>query len=183
MRADAQRNVDALIEAAREIFAESGVDAPVREITGRAGVGLATFYRHFPDRADLVTAVFRHDVDACAGTAVTLAAEHEPYDALVLWLRDFTGFLRSRRGLAAAVQSGNPDVGPLPAYFRERFEPALAALLTAAADAGTIRGDVDAGEFLSAVKLLCSAGSAATNERMVALLVDGLRYGAPVDAA
>src|SRR4051794_10465985 len=62
VRADAQRNIDALIAAAREVFATSGVDAPVREITTKAGVGLATFYRHFPERSDLATAVFRTDV-------------------------------------------------------------------------------------------------------------------------
>ena len=57
-RADAQRNLDGLLQAAKEVFAVSGVDAPVREIAERAGVGLGTFYRHFPRRADLVAGVF-----------------------------------------------------------------------------------------------------------------------------
>lgn len=162
--------------AAREVFAESGVDAPVREIVRRAGVGLATFYRHFPERSDLVTAVFRHDVDACADAAAVLAAEHEPLEALVRWLRDLTEFVGGRRGLAAAVHSGNPDFDQLPTYFRQRFEPALGSLLSAASDAGEIRGDVDAGELLGAVKRLCSSGDADTNKRMVALLIDGLRW-------
>ena len=178
VRADAQRNIDALVEAAREVFAVSGVDASVREITAKAGVGLATFYRHFPERSDLLTAVFRHDVDACADKAATLAAEHEPLEALVRWLRHLAEFIGGRRGLAVAVHSGNSAFDPLPAYFRQRFEPALAGLLAAAADAGTIRGDVDPGELLSAVKKLCSAGAADGNDRMVALLIDGLRYGA-----
>src|SRR3954471_14562596 len=125
VRADAQRSVDALVDAAREVFLEAGVDAPVRQIARRAGVGLATFYRHFPERSDLVTAVFRHEVDACADTAATLAAEHEPLEALVRWLRRFTEVVGAKRGLAAALHSGNPAFEPLPAYFQQRFEPAL----------------------------------------------------------
>jgi AcrR family transcriptional regulator len=176
IRADAQRNIDALIAAAREVFATSGVDAPVREITAKAGVGLATFYRHFPERSDLATAVFRTDVDARADTAAALAAEHEPMDALVRWLRELTAFLSGMRGLAAAVHSGDPAFGALPSYFRTRFEPALASLLAAAADAGEIRDDVDPGELLMALKQLCSSGDREANERMVALLIDGLRH-------
>ncbi|TDV48728.1 TetR/AcrR family transcriptional regulator [Actinophytocola oryzae] len=178
VRADAQRNIDALVDAAREVFGASGVDAPVREITTRAGVGLATFYRHFPDRADLVSAVYRNEVDSCAAAAATLAATHEPVDALVRWLRRFTAFVGVKRGLATALHSGNPAFEPLPAYFRQNFEPALGSLLTAAAATGEIRGDVAPGELLSAVSRLCAAGDTTVNERMVALLVDGLRYGA-----
>jgi len=179
VRADAQRNIDALVEAAREVFAVSGVDAPVREITGKAGVGLATFYRHFPERSDLVTAVFRHEVDACADTAVTLAAEHEPFEALARWLRRFTGFVGAKRGLAAALHSGNPAFEPLPLYFQQRFEPALGSLLAAAAAAGEIRDDVNPMELLYAISRLCSGGADRTgDDRMVALLIDGLRYGA-----
>jgi AcrR family transcriptional regulator len=180
VRADAQRSIDALVEAAREVFGVSGVDAPVREITGRAGVGLATFYRHFPERSDLVTAVFRHEVDACADTAATLAAAYGPLEALVRWLRRFTEFVGAKRGLAAALHSGNPAFGPLPAYFRQRFEPALGSLLAAATAAGEVRADVDPLELLYAVSRLCSPAGVdhAGDERMVALLIDGLRFGA-----
>jgi AcrR family transcriptional regulator len=180
VRADAQRNINALIDAAREVFTVSGVDAPVREITHRAGVGLATFYRHFPERSDLVTAVFRHEVDACADTAATLAAAYEPLEALVRWLRRFTEFVGAKRGLAAALHSGNPAFEPLPAYFQQRFEPALGSLLAAAAAAGEIRGDVKPLELLHAVSRLCSPADVdhTGDERMVTLLIDGLRYGA-----
>lgn len=180
VRADAQRNIDALINAAREVFRVSGVDAPVREITTKAGVGLATFYRHFPERSDLVTAVFRHEVDACAATAATLAATYEPLEALVRWLRRFTEFVGAKRGLAAALHSGNPAFEPLPAYFQQRFEPALGSLLAAAAAVGEVRADVDPLELLHAVSRLCSPAGVdhAGDERMVALLIDGLRYGA-----
>jgi AcrR family transcriptional regulator len=76
VRADAQRNLDALLQSAKAVFATSGVDAPVREIAERAGVGIGTFYRHFPQRSDLIAAVFRHEIDACAEAASILAAEH-----------------------------------------------------------------------------------------------------------
>jgi AcrR family transcriptional regulator len=180
VRADAQRNIDALIDAAREVFSASGVDAPVREITHAAGVGLATYYRHFPERSDLITAVFRHEVDACADTAATLAATYEPFEALVRWLRRFTEFVGAKRGLATALRSGNPAFDALPAYFQQRFEPALGPLLAAAAAGGEIRADVEPLELLHAVSRLCSPTDVdhAGDERMVTLLIDGLRYGA-----
>ncbi|BBB01541.1 putative TetR family transcriptional regulator [Actinacidiphila reveromycinica] len=177
VRADAQRSRDALVEAAREIFLASGVDAPVREIAGRAGVGLATFYRHFPERSDLVSAVFRHEVDACADEAAVLAARYAPFEALVRWLRRFTGFVGTKHGLSAALHSGNPAFEPLPAYFRLRFTPALRDLLEAATAAGEIRDDVEPLELLYAVSRLCTGGADRTgDERMVTLLIDGLRY-------
>ena len=85
VRADAQRNLDALLEAAKAVFATSGVDAPVREIAEKAGVGIGTVYRHFPQRSDLIAAVFRHEIDACAEAAPLLAAEHAPGEALAKW--------------------------------------------------------------------------------------------------
>jgi AcrR family transcriptional regulator len=181
VRADAQRNLDVLLEAAKAVFAVSGVDAPVREIAERAGVGLGTVYRHFPQRADLVAAVFRREVDACAAAAAPLAREHEPSDALARWLARYTSFIATKRGLAAALHSGDPAFNALPAYFRQHLEPALQALLSAAAAAGEIRADVDAYELLRAVGNLSVPDrevAAGHTQRMVALLLDGLRYGA-----
>lgn len=177
-RADAQRNIDALREAAKAVFASSGVNAPVREIAERAGVGLGTVYRHFPQRSDLVTAVFRHEVDACAEAARVLAAQHEPDRALALWLERYTRFVAAKRGLAAALHSGDPAFDGLPAYFRHQLRPALRSLLDAAAAAGTIRGDVEPDDLLQAVANLClpAERDAGHTLRMVALLIDGLRY-------
>src|SRR5271156_3873742 len=100
VRADAQRSLDALLEAALAVFAASGVDAPVREIAIQAGVGVGTVYRHFPHRSDLVAAVFRHEVDACANAAAALAAAHPPAEALSRWLQRFAAFIATKRGLA-----------------------------------------------------------------------------------
>lgn len=179
MRADARRNADALTDAAREVFATEGVDAPARLIAERAGVGVGTLYRRFPQRSDLVVAVFRHAVDATAAAADELADAHAPDDALALWLQRFTQFVATKRGLAAALHSGDPAFEALPSYFTAELGGALERLLDAAADAGTIRRDVDATQLLYAAANLChSAGSEEQSQVLVGLLVDGLRYRA-----
>ena len=181
-RADAQRNLDALLEAAKAVFAESGVDAPVRDIAEKAGVGVATVYRHFPQRALLIAAVFRREMDACIELAPVLAATHEPAEALSLWLQRFAAFMATKRGLAAALYSGDPVYEGLPAHFETRLIPAMRMLLTAAVDAGQIRDVVGPDDLLNAVARLSVPGGSEKSEnsdRMVGLLVDGLCYGAP----
>jgi AcrR family transcriptional regulator len=180
-RADAQRNVGALLAAAKTVFATSGVDAPAKEIADAAGVGVGTLYRHFPQRSDLVKAVIQHGVDACADAAPALAAEHEPGEALARWLQRCTEFVGTKRGLATALHSGDPAYAALPGYFMGRLEPALGSLLEAATASGEIRAGVSAEDLLYAVANLCvpvPGGGVRYSQRMVALLLDGLRYGA-----
>ena len=180
VRADAQRNLDVLLRSAKEVFASSGVDAPVREIAQKAGVGVGTVYRHFPQRADLVAAVFRHELDACADAAAVLAAKYEPGEAVARWLQRYADLVATKRGLAAALHSGNPAFDALPGYFDSRLRPALRRLLEKAVEAGEIRADIDPDELLGAVTSLCMSAHNDRPEysrRMVALLVDGLRYG------
>jgi AcrR family transcriptional regulator len=182
LRADALRNIETLLKAAMQVFATSGIDAPARAIANKAGVGVGTLYRHFPQRADLIVAVFRNEVDACADAAPVLAAEYEPGDALDHWLHRYIDFIAAKRGLSVALHSGNPAFESLPIYFREKFRPALQGLLGAAAKAGKVRADIDAVELLLAVARLCApndrGGINEQSRRMVELLVDGLRYGA-----
>jgi AcrR family transcriptional regulator len=180
VRADAQRSLDALLHAAKEVFATSGVDAPVREIAEKAGVGLGTLYRHFPQRSDLIAAVLRREIDACADAAPILSAGPEPFEALANWMQRYAAFIAAKRGLAKALHSGDPAFDNLPGYFDQRLRPALRMLLETAVAAGEVRADVDADDLLGAVASLCmSAHNAGPGraERMVALLVDGLRYG------
>jgi len=178
VRADAQRNLDALLQSAKALFATSGVDAPVREIAERAGVGIGTFYRHFPQRSDLIAAVFRHEIDACAEAASILAAEHAPGEALAKWMQRYAAFIATKRGLAPALHSGNPAFEPLRGYFEQRVRPALRTLLESAVTAGEIRNDVESDDLLHAVASLCMpAQDDGRAQRMVALLVDGLRCG------
>lgn len=181
VRADARRNEDALIEAAKAIFAASGVDAPAREIAARAGVGVGTLYRRFPSRADLVIAVFKREVDACTAEAAVLASGHPPGEALALWLRRFTRFIAAKRGLAQALHSGDPAFQALPDYFRQNFEPALAGLLDAAVKAGDVRPGIEPYELLRAIgNLAAIKGAEPEGETpvMVELLIDGLRLSA-----
>ncbi|MEM9630936.1 MAG: helix-turn-helix domain-containing protein [Pseudomonadota bacterium] len=179
MRADAVRNEDAVIEAAKAVFTSSGVDAPVREIAARAGVGVGTLYRRFPSRSDLVAAVFRHEVDACAAEGKLLAAKYPPDEALEHWLLRYTEFLTTKKGLAAALHSGDPAFDALPDYFRANFEPVLASLLEAAAMAGEVRKGIEPYDLLRAIGNLSSASGEdgpAHVKRMLSLLIDGLRY-------
>jgi len=179
-RADARRNVDALLEAARTVFDTSGVDAPAKEITDRAGVGVGTLYRHFPQRSDLVKAVVESGIDAVAEAGPALAAAFPPAEALTRWIDRFTQLLATKRGLAAALHSGDPAFAGLPDYFFQRLGPALSALLDAAVAEGAIRGDVEAEDLLYAVAQLCQPVPGRRPEhgrRIVGVLVDGLRCG------
>jgi AcrR family transcriptional regulator len=181
IRADAQRNLDALLQAAKAVFATSGVDAPIREIADKAGVGVGTVYRHFPQRSDLIAAIFRREVDACAEVAPILVAQHTPFEALAHWMQRYAAFVGTKRGLAGALHSGDPAYQNLQAYFEQRLKPVMRSLVAAAVAAGQIRSDVDSDELVSAVSSLCmSAYNSAPGraERMVALLADGLRHGA-----
>ena len=180
LRADAERNLKAVLTAAMTVFASSGVDAPVREIAKLAGVGVGTVYRRFPTRADLIVAVFRNEVDAWADAAPVLAAEHEPGEALTRWVERYVDFIRAKRGLAAALHSGDPAYDGLPAYFETRLRPALQGLLDAAAQAGRIRQGVNPNDLLWAIPSLCASTGHDPElaRRMIGLLLDGLRYGA-----
>jgi AcrR family transcriptional regulator len=177
-RADARRNEQALLEAAAAVFVASGVDAPVREIAARAGVGMGTIYRHFPTRADLIVAVYRHQVEACASAGPALLANSAtPYTALVEWFGLFVDFLVTKHGLAAALQSDDTSFAALHAYFLDRLVPVCAGLLAAATDAGEIRPDVGAYELMRAVGNLCAGvgnDSPYDAHHMVELLLTGL---------
>ncbi|MEU5995560.1 helix-turn-helix domain-containing protein [Spirillospora sp. NPDC047418] len=178
-RADARRNEEALLEAAAAAFIASGIDAPVRDIAARAGVGVGTIYRHFPTRAELVVAVYRHQVEACAEAGpVLLAGAGSPYTALARWIDLFVDFLVTKHGLAEALQSDDATFAALHEYFLDRLLPVCAELLGAAAAAGEIRSDIEALELMRGVGNLCiGAGRDPRYDarRMVGVLLAGLR--------
>ena len=178
-RADARRNEKTLLDAAAAAFVDSGVDAPVRDIAGRARVGVATIYRHFPTRADLIVAVYRHQVEACAEAGPRLLADStSPHAALASWIDLFVDFLATKHGLAEALQSDDAAFQNLHAYFLDRLVPVCAQLLEAAATAGEVRSDVDAYELMRGVGNLCIGAGNNTGydaRRMVSLLIAGLR--------
>ena len=110
-RADARRNEAMLLDAAAAAFVESGVNVPVREIAARAGVGVGTIYRHFPARADLIVAVYRHQVEACADAGPGGDLTHRHVDA---------GLDERRGGRVEQRRLVPPGVGPLPRRRRSR---------------------------------------------------------------
>ncbi|GAA4622468.1 TetR/AcrR family transcriptional regulator [Actinoallomurus vinaceus] len=182
-RADARRNEETLLEAAAAVFVASGVEAPVRDIAAKAGVGMGTIYRHFPTRADLIIAVYRHQVEALAEAGPgLLATSPTPHAALGRWIDLFVDFLVTKHGLAAVLRSDDAGFDTLHAYFIDRLVPVCAQLLEAAADAGEIRSDVDAYGLMRGVGNLCIGADHDPRydaRRMVELLVAGLRQSRP----
>ncbi len=177
-RADAQRNLEALLDAAKIVFAASGVDAPAKEITDRAGVGVGTLYRHFPQRSDLVIAVLKHEIDACADAGPALSATNPPGAALAKWIQRYTEFVATKAGLASALQSADGAHQTLRAHFYQRMGPVLETLIEAATAAGAIRADVSATDVLHAVALLCQpipGEGPGYGLRLVDVFIDGLR--------
>ncbi|MGW5636076.1 TetR/AcrR family transcriptional regulator [Streptomyces sp. NPDC003832] len=178
-RADARRNERTLLEAAAAVFVAGGVEAPVRDIAAEAGVGTATIYRHFPTRADLIVAVYRHQVEACAQAGPELlTARPTPYDALSRWIDLFVDFLVTKHGLAAVLQSDEAGFETLHAHFLERLVPVCTELLDAAEAAGEVRPDIRALELMRGVGNLCIGAENNPDydaRRLVALLVAGLR--------
>lgn len=171
-RADARRNERTLLEAAAAVFVAAGVDAPVRDIAAAAGVGMGTVYRHFPSRSDLVVAVYRHQVEACAAAGPALLAAHPAEKALSVWLQMFVGFLVTKHGLAAALQSDEGGSHALHSYFLDRLVPVCAQLLDACGDV-----DVTAQALMRAVGNLCIGAEHDPGydaRHMVALLVAGM---------
>ena len=178
-RKDARRNKETLLDAAASVFVTSGVEAPVRDIATKAGVGVGTIYRHFPTRADLIIAVYRHQVEACAEAGPSLlAAGPTPHAALGRWINLFVDFLVTKHGLAAVLQSDNSDFEALHAYFLDRLVPVCAQLLDAAAESGEIRSDLEAYELMRGVGNLCIGAESDPRydaRRLVELLITGLR--------
>ncbi|MFI6289036.1 TetR/AcrR family transcriptional regulator [Streptomyces sp. NPDC051018] len=182
-RKDARRNQKVLLDAAAAVFVVSGVEAPVRDIAARAGVGVGTIYRHFPARADLIIGVYRHQVDACADAGpALLATSPSPHSALRQWIDLFADFLVTKHGLAAVLQADNAGFEVLHAYFLDRLVPVCTELLEAAAVAGEIRPDIDAYQLMRGVGNLCIGADSDSRydaRRMVELLVAGLRRPHP----
>ena len=173
-RADARRNEQSLLAAAAAAFVEDGVHAPVRDIAARAGVGVGTIYRHFPTRADLIVAVYRHQVEACAEAGPALLKQSpSPHAALAAWIDLFVDFLVTKHGLAEALQSDDAAFQSLHAWFLDRLVPVCAQLLAVAG----VRADVGAFELMYAVGNLCIGADKDERydvRRMVGVLIKGL---------
>ncbi|MEM7339073.1 MAG: TetR/AcrR family transcriptional regulator [Actinomycetota bacterium] len=178
-RSDARRNEATLLAAAARVFAASGVSAPIRQIAEEANVGVGTVYRHFPSRADLVIAVYRHQVEACAESGPELLASTDsPALALRQWIDQFVDFLATKHGLAEVANAGDESFAGLHDYFLDHLVPVCAELLEASAQAGEITVDIGPYELMRGVGNLC-IGSHDDDRyeprRLIDALLDGLK--------
>lgn len=182
-RADARRNHDLLLVAAAQVYDERGVEASLEEIARRANVGIGTLYRHFPTRDALTEAVYRREVGLLCDGVDELLAESATDAALAQWMRRFAGYVARKKGMAMALKSVLGADSELFTHSHQRIRAAIETLIAAAVAAGTIRDDVEPDDLLRAMGGICMAtdspGWADRTARLVDLLVDGLRYGAP----
>jgi AcrR family transcriptional regulator len=172
------------MEAAKNVFAGSGVDAPAKEITDLAGVGVGTLYRHFPRRSDLIVAVLQHEIDECVDAAEEFGTTLGPWEALMAWIERFTAFVATKRGLASALHSGDPAYDDLAQHLIDRLVPPLQTLLARAIDGGYARDDVTAREVLTTIALICQpvhGEQQSFNQRMTRVFIDGLGRAANAD--
>ena len=182
LRKDAARNREKLLAAAVELFAERGTEGSLEEVAKRAGVGIGTLYRHFPTRDALVEAAYRNEVAQLRAAADELLAELPPDAALEAWMRRFVDYGSAKRGMRDALQSIAGGSATLFADTRGQVTEAVAVLLRAGAEAGTLRGDVEPEDVLRAMGAiwLVAEGDEFADQamRILQLVLDGLRYRA-----
>jgi AcrR family transcriptional regulator len=182
LRADAQRNRDKLLTAASAAFAEHGEDVALEAIADRAGVGIGTLYRHFPNREALICAAYRSEVDALCGAAADLLTSMPADQALRAWAERFADYIAAKRAMGEALRSAAGSDSPLFAETRERIRRALQVLLQAGAASSTLRADVDPTDVMRVINGIWYLPSGpdwrADVGRMLDLVIDGLRYGA-----
>lgn len=178
-QAGARRSREAVLAAAATAFVAQGVQARVRDIAGRAGVGVGTVYRHFPTRADLVSAVYRHQVDECTALAAQLRQQPVPAaEALDRWVAAFVDFLVTKHGLSVALSSEDPGLANLHALVLDKLVPACSTLLAASQEAGEVDRLITAYTLLRAIGNLCILGPDYGGDdarQMVACLLAGCR--------
>jgi AcrR family transcriptional regulator len=183
MRADARRNREAILVAAASAFAAGGATAPLEDIARQAGVGIGTLYRHFPTREDLVFAVYRREVDRLCAAVPELLATRDPATATREWMIQFVDYAATKRGLITLLRSMMDDDRDLLAQPKASLRAAAGELLAAAAEAGVIRADTDPDDLTRALGGICMTGEGPDWKdkaiRLVDLVYDGLRYGAP----
>jgi len=178
-RADAVRNRERVLEAAKAVFSAGGAEASLEAVARAAGVGIGTLYRHFPTREALFEAVYRREVQQLADLAEQLKQEPQPVEALRRWLRSNVKFVATKKGMSAALALAADKNSELFSYSFDRLTRAVAALLDRAIAAGEIRDDISPEDVLRALVGMCymhdQPGWQASVLRLVDVFVDGLR--------
>ena len=176
-RADARRNYEKVLEAAREAFAEGGESTSLEEIARRAGVGIGTLYRHFPNRQALLEALYLDEVEEVSRSAAALEGE-EPWEALNLWFERFIGYIGTKQALAAELLNYLDHDAPLFQVCRASLFDAGEPLLKRAQEAGAVRPDVNIAEVIQMVVGIAKIPTSdpAQTEHILRIALDGLRY-------
>jgi len=180
LRADAARNVQRLIVAAREAFAEHGAEASLDDIARRAGVGPGTLYRHFPNRGTLIEAVYLDGVRTLCAEGDRLLEAEPPTEALIDWLRAFAGYVTTKKGLAKSLLESVDNRDQIFRQSHEMINRTGNALLGRAKASGAIRPDLELMDLVRLSNAIALAGEqspdgAALSNRLLELAVDGLR--------
>lgn len=178
-RADAIRNRERVLEAAKAVFSQGGAEASLEAVARHAGVGIGTLYRHFPTREALYEAVYRREVEQLVDLAERLEAKMAPIEALRRWLRAGVEFMATKKGMAAAFAMAAHGSSELVAYSLDQLTRALGKLLQRASAADEIRADIDPEDLLRTLVGMCYAhdrpGWQAKVLRLVDVFIDGLR--------
>ena len=183
LRADARRNQERILVAAREVFAERGIDAPMATVARRAGVGVATLYRRFPTRDALVRAAFTQQMETCTRAFTDAVADPDPWRGFRRLFETVCALQREERGFPAAFMAAFPDAAAAHTRSRSQTERALVTLIRRAQAAGALRADFRLSDL--AVAFLAHGGlvtalpaDAAASRRLVAYLLQAFRADA-----
>jgi AcrR family transcriptional regulator len=178
MRADARRNCERIIEVARTVFREDGVDAPLDEIVKRAKIGAGTLYRHFPTRDTLIEQVYRAEIVGLSDRAYQLAKKFPPEQALTEWIREQVRWVLGQHGLAASLKAVIDHDSEVFQLCRTALRDAADALLKPLQDSGKVRADVASAELLRLCHALAIAIENQPEEQaelMISIMLRGLR--------
>ncbi|MFG1922256.1 TetR/AcrR family transcriptional regulator [Cryptosporangium sp. NPDC048952] len=176
-RADAQRNRDTILRAARTAFTDADGTVALEHIARAAGVGIGTLYRHFPTREDLIEAVYAAELDEVVDSAEALLRDHPPEDALRAWLERYAAFVTTKRGMAETLRTAMAAGRIALPATRQRITAAAATILIRGADAGTLRADVDPEDVvvLALGSFAASVDDPTRTTRLTALILDAVR--------
>jgi AcrR family transcriptional regulator len=177
LRADARRNYDQIVNAARQTLLEQGSAASLEEIARRAGVGIGTLYRRFPNRLDLLEAVYREDVDTLRVQTDELLASLEPWPAVEGWVNAFLGYAATKRALFTELVEAVGRDSALLTYSRSVINGTADAVLANGKAAGVVREDVDSSDVIRLIGGCSMMGvlDDAQQQRVVSIVLAGIR--------
>ena len=177
-RADARRNYDKVLAAAREAFAEGGESTALEEIARRAGVGIGTLYRNFPNRQALLETLYLEEVEGICRMADEQRESVDPWEALTSWFERFIGYIATKQALAAELTNYLDRDAQLFKSSRAALWAAGEPLLTRAQEAGVVRPDAEIGDVMHMVMGIAKVPAADPSQttHIVRMALDGLRY-------